>query len=285
MGSQSGPPVALSVAGSDNSSGAGIQADSRVFVAHGCYPLTAVTCVVAEIPDKVSAISAVPPGVVAEQLRLCLEAFPVGALKTGMLFSKSILSAVVGVLSEEFGRKKIPLVVDPVMVASSGDALLRPDAVRAYQQLLFPLAQLLTPNADELRVLAGCGIRNLRELGEAGRRLAETSGVPVLAKGGHLRGKEAVDLLLFPGGAMESFSAPFFRNAGTHGTGCAFSAAITANLARGLGLVESVGRAKEFLTESLRERLQWKKTFVLNLSAAHVTSFKKKTKTGRASAR
>ena len=150
------PPVALTVAGSDNSAGAGIQADLKTFTAHGVYGLTAVTCVVAEVPGHVAAVQAMSPEIVQQQIELSLDAFPVAAMKTGMLWSRAIIDVLT-----QLGRPLPPLVVDPVMVASSGDRLLEPDAVAAYRERLFPLAALVTPNLDEARVLLGRAYRKL----------------------------------------------------------------------------------------------------------------------------
>lgn len=252
-------PVVLTIAGSDNSSGAGIQADLKAFSYFGCYGLTAVTCVVAEVPGKVSAIQPIKAGIVAEQVALSFKAFPVAAAKTGMLFSTAIIEAV----AEKIARKRIPLVIDPVMVASSGDPLLKKSAVAAYRSVLFPLATLVTPNLDELRILSGMKVRNLREMTVAGRRLAEKYGCAFLLKGGHLRGKAAVDILATARG-YEEFEAPFLRGVDTHGTGCTYSSAIAANLAQGKTLSEAVGESKRYITKAINQHLRWKRTCALN---------------------
>jgi len=251
-------PVALTIAGSDNSAGAGAQADLKTFSAHGCYGLTAITCVVAEVPGKVTAIHPVPPKIVAEQVALSFEAFPVAAVKTGMLFSAAIIEAV----AEMLPKRDCPLVVDPVMVATSGDRLLRKSAVAAYYRLLFPRATLATPNLDELAILSGQEIRTLQQMREAGNRLVDQHGCAFLLKGGHLRGKIAVDVLATPQGC-EEFAAPFIRGVKTHGTGCTYSAAIAAGLANKLSLSEAVGSAKAYVTEAIRQHLSWKKTSAL----------------------
>ncbi len=251
-------PVVLTIAGSDNSAGAGIQADLKAFSAAGCYGLTTITCVVAEVPGKVTAIHPVPAAIVAEQVSLSLEAFPVAAVKTGMLYSTAIIERVAGALEEA----KCALVVDPVMVATSGDRLLKASAISAYERLLFPRATLVTPNLDELEVLTGRPIRTLREMKSAGKRLVEKYGCAFLLKGGHLRGKTAIDLLATPAG-FEEFAAPFIRNVETHGTGCTYSAAIAAGLARGLPLSGAVGKAKAYITKAIRQHLKWRSTSAL----------------------
>lgn len=255
------PPVVLSIAGSDNSCGAGIQADLKTFSAFGTYGQTAVTCVVAEVPGRVSAIQAISPRIVEEQVRLSFEAFPVAAVKTGMLYSTGILRAVAEVLGE-CGRG-VPLVVDPVMVASSGDPLLKPAAIAAYQELLFPLATLVTPNLDELRILSGMHCRTLKEIQKAGAKMVDLYGCAFLLKGGHLGNSTATDILVMRGG-VETFRAPFRKNAETHGTGCTLSAAIAAGLALGHPLSRAVGDAKSYITRAIGQGHRWKTTAALN---------------------
>jgi hydroxymethylpyrimidine/phosphomethylpyrimidine kinase len=251
-------PVVLTIAGSDNSAGAGIQADLKTFSYFGCYGLTAITCVVAEIPGKVTAIQAIRPAIIAEQVALSFTAFPVAATKTGMLYSAPIIEAVADVLSAY--KKK--LVVDPVMVASSGDPLLKKSAITAYQRMLFPHAVLVTPNLHELRILAARQVRNVDEMREAGRLLAEKYGCAFLLKGGHLHGKIALDLLIASGECQE-YAAPFLRGAATHGTGCTYSAAIAAQLACGSSLAEAVRTAKKYISKTIEKSLRWKQTHAL----------------------
>jgi hydroxymethylpyrimidine/phosphomethylpyrimidine kinase len=248
------PPVILSIAGSDNSAGAGAQADLKTISALGGYGLTAITCVVAEVPGKVSAIQAVEPEVVAEQVRLSLEAFPVAAIKTGMLYSEAIIESVVNALREVRGR--IPLVVDPVMVASSGDSLLAPGAVALYRARLLPLAAIATPNLDETGVLLGRKVDSLEGIRAAGRELSSCYGCAFLVKGGHLRGPVATDVLVHAGGT-EELHAHFVAGVSTHGTGCTYSAAIATGLARGLPLPEAVREAKEYVTRAISQHLRW----------------------------
>jgi len=245
-------PVAMTIAGSDNSAGAGIQADLKAFSHFGCYGLTTITCVVAEIPGKVTSIQPIKPHIVAEQIALSLEAFPVAAVKTGMLFS----TAIVEIAAEKLSKSKAHLVVDPVMVASSGDRLLKKSAIAAYEKLLLPHATLVTPNLDELKILARREISSLAEMKDAGRALVDRYGTAFLLKGGHLRGKTAVDFLATTDG-FEEFSAPFVKTVETHGTGCTYSSAIAAHLAHGHSLSESVAASKKYITAAIQQHLSW----------------------------
>ena len=254
------PPVALTIAGSDNSAGAGAQADLKTFTAHGVYGLTAITCVVAEAPGRVSAIQPVNLEVVRQQIELSLAEYPVVAIKTGMLHSR----AVIDLAAELLTGSKRPLVVDPVMVASSGDPLLEPEAVAAYQQRLFPLATLVTPNLDEARALLGRPIGDPAAMRAAGIELARRHGAAFLMKGGHLGGQEALDLLCFADGQVDEFRAPFTRGVSTHGTGCTYSAAIAAGLACGLELAAATGQAKRFVTAAVAGFFRWGRIDALN---------------------
>jgi hydroxymethylpyrimidine/phosphomethylpyrimidine kinase len=248
-------PVALTIAGSDSSAGAGVQADLKTFSALGVYGLTAVSCVVAEIPGKVSRIEPVNAALVREQINVLAETFPIAAIKTGLLYSREIIKAVARAIVD-FKRDRIPLIVDPVMIATSGDRLLEPPAVEAYETELFPLAALITPNLDEAAWLLETKIKDRQSMEKAVRELAKKYRVSVLLKGGHLTGSAAVDLL-FAGNKLTEFSAPFVRGVATHGTGCTFSAAITAGLASGLSLEDAICRAKKFVTQSIRGRFRW----------------------------
>ncbi len=255
------PPAALTIAGSDCSAGAGAQADLKTFSACGVYGLSAVTCVVSELPERVEAIEAVSPDLVSSQVRICFDGFPVGGVKTGMLFSQPIVEAVADCLEgifAELGDSRPALIVDPVMVASSGDALLEDGAVAAYEEKLFPLAALITPNLDEAARLLGETVSSREAMLPAAEALSARHGCGVLLKGGHLREDTAHDLLLTgPGAEPAWFSAPFLRSAGTHGTGCTFSAAIAAGCARGLGMREAVGEAKDYITRAIRNAHTW----------------------------
>jgi hydroxymethylpyrimidine/phosphomethylpyrimidine kinase len=253
-------PVALTIAGSDSSAGAGIQADLKTFSALGVYGLTALTCVVAETPGKVSKIEPVSAELVRAQIEVLLRSFPVAAIKTGLLFSGAIIAEVARALRSS---RSMPLVIDPVMVATSGDSLLQDDAIEIYERELFPLAALLTPNLGEAARLAGHAITDLAGMRHAGEILRNKYGVPVLLKGGHLAGNDAIDLL-FREGSVTEFSASFLRGIATHGTGCTYSAAIAAGLANGLSLEEAIGRGKQFVTATIAQHHAWDSLHALN---------------------
>ncbi len=245
------PPVVLTVAGSDSSAGAGIQADLKTFTACRVFGLTAVTCVVAETPLEVRSIHAVPPEILEDQLSLLLALYPIAAVKTGMLLS----AAHIRVAARLLALRTTPLVVDPVMIASSGNALMEKDALTALTTELLPLATLVTPNLDEAGVLLGTRLEPDADLEVAATRLFAAIGCPVLLKGGHSQGP-AVDVLAGASGSQR-FSAPRIPGASTHGTGCTLSAAITAYLARGASLDHAVAKGKEFVTQALARRHCW----------------------------
>jgi hydroxymethylpyrimidine/phosphomethylpyrimidine kinase len=243
------PPVILTIAGSDNSGGAGIQADLKTFTRLNTYGTTAITCVVAEHPGKVASITPVPPRRVREQIELVFEAFPVAAIKTGMLYSDGIIREVASFLRGL--RRMPPLVVDPVMVATSGALLLKPEATRRLRNELLPLATLATPNLDEASLLFGHKIRNVQEAHAAAAACAERWGCSFLVKGGHLNTRILTDVLHHDG-KIHIFSAPRVPGVKTHGTGCTFSAAIAAHLGKGTPLPAAVGRAKRYLDKAVR---------------------------------
>ena len=262
------PPVALSIAGSDSSAGAGIQADLKTFSALGVYGLTAVTCIVAEVPGKVSRIESVSADLVREQIAVLSRNFPIAAVKTGLLCSTEIVETVASALVHVSAdlAKRFPLVIDPVIVATGGDPLLEPAAIEAYEKELLPLASLITPNLDEAERLLGKKIKDRQSMRRAGKELEGKFGTAILLKGGHLSGDYAVDLL-FTDGKIVEFSAPFVRGVATHGTGCVYSAAITAGLASGLSLEKAINQAKKFVTKSIAAHLRWMSRSGKNLDA------------------
>jgi hydroxymethylpyrimidine/phosphomethylpyrimidine kinase len=251
-------PVALTVAGSDSSGGAGIQADLKTFSALGVYGLTAVTCVVAETPGKVEKIETVPSRTVRKQIELLCSNFPVAAIKTGLLCSAEIVTAVARAMVElsDSAETRIALIVDPVMIATSGTALLRADAIKLYEKELFPLATLITPNLLEAGKLLRRTITDFAGMRKAGKDLEKKYGVSVLLKGGHLGSDQAIDLLFSDDNVID-FQEPFIHDVSTHGTGCTFSAAITAGMAAGLRMEDAIARAKKFVTVAIAERFRW----------------------------
>src|SRR5947208_8761014 len=255
-------PVALSIAGSDSSAGAGIQADLKTFSALGVYGLTAVTCIVAEIPGKVSRIEPASARIVRQQIEVLAKTFPIAAIKTGLLCSGEIISAVAKAIRDidKMFAARIPLVIDPVFVATSGDPLLKPAPIETYDKELFALASLITPNLGEAERLVGTRIKDRQSMHRAGKKLEKRFGTAILLKGGHLAGSRAVDLL-FANGKVIEFSAPFVRGIATHGTGCTYSAAITAGLAKGLSLEDSVRQAKKFVTNAITRHFRWTSRF------------------------
>jgi hydroxymethylpyrimidine/phosphomethylpyrimidine kinase len=245
-GKRQSRPVALTIAGSDSGGGAGIQADLKTFAALGVHGTSAITCVTAQNPTRISSLQACRPEIVRQQIEAVLSELPPRAIKTGMLFSASI----VRVVTECLGEAKRPLVVDPVMAATSGGRLLQRSAWRALEELL-ALATIVTPNLDEAQALTGHALRSEEDLRLAARILHERFGCAALLKGGHLRGsREAVDIY-FDGKTELLLTARLIKGVSSHGTGCTLSAAIAAYLAHGLTLPESVRRAKEFITRAI----------------------------------
>ncbi len=256
-------PVALTIAGSDSGGGAGIQADLKTFAALGVFGTCAVTCVTAQTPAAVSGIAEIHPDMIARQIRAVCDGFPVAAAKTGMLYSAGAIHAVA---NEPALRRVKWLVVDPVMVASSGAPLLRPEAIRTLCDRLLPRAAVITPNRDEAAVLCGRPISSLAEQEAAARELARRFNTAALVKGGHLAGKSVCDVLCAED-RIHRFSLPRVAARETHGTGCAFSAALTAFLARGEPLVAAVGHAKRFVHAALKGSRAVGRHFPLGLAA------------------
>jgi hydroxymethylpyrimidine/phosphomethylpyrimidine kinase len=239
-------PVALTIAGSDPSGGAGIQADLKTFSRFGVYGEAVVTLITVQNTVRVDRVECLPAELVAAQVRAVLDDIPPGAAKTGALGNRAIVETVAA-LAEEF---RFPLVVDPVMISKHGAPLVAPDAREALVTHLLPRAALITPNLPEAAALAGFEIRDLDGMRRAAERIAGIGARAVLVKGGHLEGC-AIDLL-YAGGEWREFPAERIDTRHTHGTGCTYSAAITAELARGSSITDSVARAKRFITEAIR---------------------------------
>jgi hydroxymethylpyrimidine/phosphomethylpyrimidine kinase len=244
------PYVALTIAGSDSGGGAGIQADLKTFAAHGVYGTSAVTAVTAQNTLEVTAVEELSPRLVALQIDAVVRDIGVDAAKTGMLSSRTTIEVVAEKLQEHAIER---VVVDPVMVSKSGARLLDPSAVSSLVERLVPLALVVTPNLPEAETLVGFPIEPDDEeaIGRAARRIVEMGARAALVKGGHGKGKESVDLL-YSCGRFRSYRASRIETTKTHGTGCTFSAAIAAGLARGLELERAVERAKVYLTAALR---------------------------------
>ncbi|HYG21745.1 MAG TPA: bifunctional hydroxymethylpyrimidine kinase/phosphomethylpyrimidine kinase [Verrucomicrobiae bacterium] len=242
--------VALTIAGSDSGGGAGIQADLKTFAALGVHGTTAITCLTAQNPAGVAAVEAASPHLVHQQMKAVFAELPPAAVKTGMLFSAEIIRTVV-----EFFQsgERPPLVVDPVMVSTSGARLLQESAIEFLVERLLPLATLVTPNLDEAQLLVEGELKSIEDLRAAARFIYERCGCAVLVKGGHLRGgKEAADIY-YDGKTELLLAAPFVRGVSTHGTGCTYSAAITAHVARGANLPTAVQLAKQYISAAIAQ--------------------------------
>jgi hydroxymethylpyrimidine kinase/phosphomethylpyrimidine kinase len=266
MRGRSSIPAALTIAGSDSGGGAGIQADLKTFAALGVHGTTAITCVTAQNPRRVLGIQACQPEMVRRQMEAVFAELRPAAVKTGMLYSGPIIRAVAAGLA---ARRPV-LVVDPVMVATSGARLLKPSAVRDLCARLLPLASLVTPNLQEAQWLTGAELRSVEDLRAAARVLHQRFGCAALVKGGHLRGlKEAVDIF-YDGKTELLLSAPYIRGLSTHGTGCTYSAAVTAYLAKGRSLVQAAREAKEYITQAIARTQTTAGHTLLNHAGARV---------------
>ena len=246
---RSTPPIALTIAGSDPSGGAGIQADLKTFTVLGVYGASVITALTAQNTRGVSGVYKVPAAFIAAQFDAVTSDLAIRALKTGMLGDEETVLTVAGLLSRS---KLCPVVVDPVMVATSGDMLLAPDAITAVRSQLIPLADLITPNVPEAATLLGVAhARTDAEMAEQARALLDFGCRAVLLKGGHGDSRDAIDYLVTLSG-LQRLLRPRIATRNTHGTGCTLAAAITAGLAEGHGLDAAVARAKEFVWQALR---------------------------------
>jgi len=241
-------PIALTIAGSDSSGGAGIQADLKTFTALGVYGASVLTALTAQNTTGVSGVHAVPSAFITAQIDAVMSDLAVGAIKTGMLATRDTVETV----AQALRRFSIPVVVDPVMVATSGDVLLAEDAIEAVRRKLLPLAEVLTPNIPEAaRLLGANAATNEQEMARQGNALLECGPKSVLMKGGHGTSGEAVDLLIEPG-RVTRLAKPRIATDNTHGTGCTLAAAIAALRAKGQPMQEAVTSAKDFVWEALR---------------------------------
>jgi hydroxymethylpyrimidine/phosphomethylpyrimidine kinase len=240
--------VALTIAGSDSSGGAGIQADLKTFHAHGVYGMSAITALTAQSTMGVTGIFVIDAGFVREQIDTTVRDIPPDVVKTGMLADR----AIVEVVSESIDRWRFPaVVVDPVMVATTGALLIEHVAVEAMRSLLVPRATLVTPNASEAATLLGVDVASPRDQEDAARALvADLGAAAALVKGGHLEGDEVVDVY-WDGERFEIFRAPRIPTSSTHGSGCALASAIAAHVARGEPLLEAVTRARAWVRRAI----------------------------------
>ena len=257
-------PVALTIAGSDSGGGAGIQADLKTFAAIGVHGTSAITCVTAQNPKRVLGIQACRPEIVRQQIEAVLREFRPAAAKTGMLYSTAIIRAAAGFFER---GKRPPLIVDPVMVSTSGSRLLKLSAIDVLKRELLPRAALVTPNVPEAEILVGRELKSIEAMRWAAREIHRRFGCAALVKGGHLaRAREAADIF-FDGQGEWLLTARFIMRAGTHGTGCTYSAAIAGYLALGCGLTEAVTRAKEYITRAISESRRAAGHTILSTSA------------------
>lgn len=248
MGDLNKVATAMTIAGSDSGGGAGIQADLKTFAALGVYGTSILTAVTAQNTQGVTAIHEIPEEVVAAQIDAVISDIGVGAIKTGMLASASIIETVASRLT----YNSVPwLVVDPVMVAKSGDLLLKDNATQTLRTRLVPLASVITPNIPEAETLTGIKITSDASIRNAAEKLVAMGAKTVVVKGGHREGR-ATDLF-YDGERFNEFSTERIETSNTHGTGCTFAAAIAAGLARGMSMLEAVSMAKCYVTEAIRQ--------------------------------
>jgi hydroxymethylpyrimidine/phosphomethylpyrimidine kinase len=243
------PARVLAVAGSDSGGGAGIQADLKTFAALGCFGTSAITAVTAQNTVGVQAIHALPAAFLARQIDSVLDDIGADAIKIGMLHDRELVDVVAAALDRHPG---IPVVLDPVMVATSGDALIREDTIEAIIAELLPRATVVTPNLDELGLMAGHALADPEMALAAARSLLARGARSVLVKGGHLAGDTVIDVLVDPRGEQLRLAAPRIATVNTHGTGCSLSSAIAAHLALGASLEEAVREAAAFVRRGLR---------------------------------
>jgi hydroxymethylpyrimidine/phosphomethylpyrimidine kinase len=239
-------PIALTIAGSDPSGGAGIQADLKTFHQFGCYGMSVITLLTVQNTRGVSAVRIMPPDLLVDQLNSVLEDIPPGAAKTGALGDATIVRAV----GEQVKESPFPLVVDPVMISKHGAPLIEPDGAAALRTALLPQAFLVTPNLQEAAALAGFPVDDPASMRKAAEAIVRLGPQAVLIKGGHLQGDDATDLLYF-NGKFREYPGHRIDTKNTHGTGCTYSAAITAGLAAGKDLSTAVAAAKRYISRAI----------------------------------
>ena len=262
-------PVALTIAGSDSGGGAGIQADLKTFAALGVHGTSAIACLTAQNPKRVLAVEPCSPKMLRQQIEAVFEELNPAAVKTGMLFTAQNISVVAKFFSNsKLKIKNSKLIVDPVLISTSGAKLLQPAALKVLAEKLLPLAALVTPNLDEAEILAEQKIRSPEQMRVAARKIHSRFGCAVLLKGGHLKNSRMAIDVFFDGETELLLSAPFVKGVSTHGTGCTYSAAICAALALGHDLPHAVEIGKNFITTAIANSYRIGKHFALG----HVTS-------------
>ncbi len=255
------PPRTLTIAGSDSGGGAGIQADLKTFSALGCYGMSVLTALTAQNTRQVTAIHDLPPDFIREQLDAVFTDIGVDAVKIGMLSRSDVIREIASTLAK---YRPDHIVIDPVMVAKSGDRLLQDEAVAALKESLVPMATLITPNLPEAGVLSGSTVSTRKEMEYAGERILGMGPDAVLVKGGHLEGTDvSPDCLVYHDKSTGSvqirwYELPRVNTHNNHGTGCTLSSAIAAQLAKGESLDEAVGSALSYLNRALRKAADWK---------------------------
>jgi len=242
-------PVALTIAGSDSGGGAGIQADIKSMQANGVFATSAITAITAQNTQAVTQAMDLPIDLIEAQIDAVYDDFTIGAVKTGMLSSAAIIESVVKKVEQ---WEMQPLVVDPVMISTSGYVLLQEDAIHYMIHLLIPKATLVTPNTHEASHLTGLDIKTIDDAQEAAKKIFEMGAQAVLVKGGHLEGMGQATDVYYDGNEFDHFHAEFIDTSHTHGTGCTYASAIAAHLARGFELKDAIAYAKEYVTEAIR---------------------------------
>jgi hydroxymethylpyrimidine/phosphomethylpyrimidine kinase len=248
---QNAMKVALTIAGSDGCGGAGIQADLKTFQALGVYGLSAVTAVTVQNTQRVYAIEEINPKIVHDQITSLFDDIQIDAIKIGMASSVAIVDAIAGALAEV---DRPPVVLDPVMISKSGCALLKENARQALVEKLFPLAEVVTPNIHEAEALVGYPITDEKGMEDAARQILDLGAAKVVVKGGHMAGDQATDLA-YDGAAFRRVSSPRKETVNTHGTGCTFSSAIAAYIAKGQPFFDAVELAKTYITGAIAHAL------------------------------
>ena len=242
-------PVVLTIAGSDSSGGAGIQADLKTMSAIGVFGASAITAITAQNTCEVRDIQGIEPDIVRQQIEAVLDDLPCTTVKLGMLYSRATIETIADCLQ---GYPLRNIVLDPVMVSTSGCRLIEEEAISAVKTLLLPQATVITPNIPEAEILSGLAIDSEKDMEKAANRLFQAGCRAVLVKGGHLKGAESCDILFMPNSVPVRYTSPRISTRNTHGTGCTFSSAIASYLALGHRLTDAVSLAKKYLTQALQ---------------------------------